>query len=535
MCCWKEDEPAGTRCSSAWKRSACWPSGGSWRPDSPLPGRVGFDRDAYLPLATAAYALMVAWLGMWTSRRSGAGVGDASDGIAPPVRHSFIEWTSWLGFALGWITIYLAIWSSGRVALGTLVLTTAAAGILTLGWNRVESAVEGGISWCLAWPVGLVVLARESGQVAEVDVPWAVSLGLVSALTSLWWGAGWVRRSGEGKGGEPSKGGRVASAMEWVAIAATFPTSVVPLVEGRGAEWVGAVVLFTLAVFYVAVAWRRVAEWPTYLAQAFLLLCYFRARPLVAPSGVADAVVLSALAYLDLGISELMSRLRWSHFARPTLRFAMVLPLVPILQGVWEGRQDGLGLFVLLATAGFYALAAFRLRSKTPAYAAAVLFNAALWLTWNLLGWRATESPQFYLIPVGFTMILLGEVNRDEFGRSAVNALRNLGLMVIYASLAAPIWQSQSFGAWLTLLLLSLAGIFAGIGLRVQSFLWLGLTCFVLDVTYQLTRLGVDHVLARWGVMLGLGVALILFVALNEKKRIVATLRGYYDEARTWE
>ena len=57
------------------------------------------------------------------------------------------------------------------------------------------------------------------------------------------------------------------------------------------------------------------------------------------------------------------------------------------------------------------------------------------------------------------------------------------------------------------LVLLSLVGIFAGIGLRVQSFLWLGLACFVLDVTYQLTRLGVEHALARWGVMLTLGVA----------------------------
>ena len=293
--------------------------------------------------------------------------------------------------------------------------------------------------------------------------------------------------------------------------------------------------LFALATFFVAVAWRRASEWPAYAAQGLLLACYFRGRPLLAPSGVADAVILSLLAYLDLGISELMARLRWSTFARPTLRFAMALPLVPILQGSWQGRRDEVGLFVLLATAGFYALAAFRLRSKAPGYAAAVLFNGFLWLAWYLMGWRMADYPQFYLIPVGFTTILLGEVNREEFGRPAVNALRNLGLMVIYASLASPIWQTQSFGAWLALLLLSLLGIFAGIGLRVQSFLWLGLACFVLDVTYQLTRLGLEHALARWGVMLSLGVALILFVALNEKKRIVATMREYYDKARTWE
>jgi hypothetical protein len=57
----------------------------------------------------------------------------------------------------------------------------------------------------------------------------------------------------------------------------------------------------------------------------------------------------------------------------------------------------------------------------------------------------------------------------------------------------------------------------------------------VADLAYQLGRLGIEHALARWGVMLSLGVALILFVALDEKKRIVMTMRKYYDEARSWE
>jgi hypothetical protein len=283
------------------------------------------------------------------------------------------------------------------------------------------------------------------------------------------------------------------------------------------------------------VAWRRRSDWPVYLAQLLLLGAYFRVRDVIVPSSVADAVMLSLLAYLDLGISEILGRFRLDHFARPTLRFAMVLPLVPIIQGITNGRLDGVDLFVLLATGGFYALASLKLRSKTPAYAAAVLFNAFLWLAWYRLGWQFAERPQFYLIPVGFSSILFAEVNRKELSKPVINGARNLGLVVIYASLAAPIWQAQSFGAWLALLLLSLVGIFVGIGLRVQSFLWLGLVCFLADITYQLTRLGIDNALARWGVMLTLGVALMLFVALNEKKRIVATLRQYYDHARTWE
>ena len=88
---------------------------------------------------------------------------------------------------------------------------------------------------------------------------------------------------------------------------------------------------------------------------------------------------------------------------------------------------------------------------------------------------------------------------------------------------------------WLTPLLLSLAGIFAGIGLRVQVFFWLGLVTFVLDVLYQLGRMGAESSLAKWGIMLVLGILLVLFVALNEKKKIVQSLKVFYDGARGWE
>ncbi len=153
---------------------------------------------------------------------------------------------------------------------------------------------------------------------------------------------------------------------------------------------------------------------------------------------------------------------------------------------------------------------------------------------WSRLGWRLAEHPQLYLVPVGLSAILFAEVNR-ELGRAAVNAIRSVGLIVIYASLAMPIWQFESFGAWLTLLLASLLGVFVGIGLRLQTFLWLGLTTFVLDVVYEMGRVSLDHAMAKWAIMLALGISLVLFVALNEKKRILSQMLDYYAQVRTWE
>ncbi len=78
-------------------------------------------------------------------------------------------------------------------------------------------------------------------------------------------------------------------------------------------------------------------------------------------------------------------------------------------------------------------------------------------------------------------------------------------------------------------------GVFAGIGLRLQTFLWMGLTTFVLDVIYEMGRVSLDYAFAKWAIMLALGIALVMFVALNEKKRIVSTMRVYFDQARLWE
>jgi hypothetical protein len=144
------------------------------------------------------------------------------------------------------------------------------------------------------------------------------------------------------------------------------------------------------------------------------------------------------------------------------------------------------------------------------------------------------DHPQFFLVPVGLSAILFAEVNR-ELGRSAVNAIRSVGLIIIYVSLAVPIWQFESFGAWLTLLLGSLLGIFVGIGLRLQTFLWLGLTTFVLDLVYEMGRVSLDYAFAKWAIMLALGIALVMFVALNEKKRILETLGDYLEHVRQWE
>ncbi len=211
-----------------------------------------------------------------------------------------------------------------------------------------------------------------------------------------------------------------------------------------------------------------------------------------------------------------------------------MLPLLPLLQFVRAPGLDDVSLFLPAVAATFYATACARPRRKTLSYAAAVFADAALLLTGSRLRSRLAEPPQFQPVPVGLSAIRFAEVNREP-GRATINAIRSVGLIIIHGSSAMPIWPFESLGAWLTPLLAPLLGAFLGIGSRLQTNLWLGPTTFVLDVVSEMGRVSLDHAPAKWGIMLDHGLSLVLFVAPDEKRRILSQIFDYDAHVRTWE
>jgi tetratricopeptide (TPR) repeat protein len=452
------------------------------------------------------------------------------------------------------LAVLAVVFTGGAVTLTTVATLTLAAITLGFGAMTIGSPVVAGmgsVAWAGAWSVAGLLVARHLGyRGSEPEGTWGASGAIASAFL-LWWLAGRLRVEGANRkdrsvlGASESAGAlrrRMAEAMEGVASAVALAASAVVLAIGNnggslGLLWTfaGVGVLLAAAVLHILLVPRWRAEWLVYLAHALMLGAYIDFRMAFPMSTSADAAILTLLGFIDLGLSEALARLQGpEYYVRPTRHFSLILPLLPLLQLLGKGMRDEVSLFYLSVAATFYAIACAQMRWKSLGYAAAVFCNAALWLCWSRMGWMMADHPQFYLIPVGLSTILFAEVNR-ELGRSTVNAIRSAGLILIYISLSVPIWRFDSFGAWLTLLLVSLVGIFAGIGFRLQTFLWLGLTTFVLDLVYEMGRVSIDYAFAKWAIMLMLGITLVLFVALNEKKRIVSTMLDYYARARTWE
>lgn len=514
---------------------AVWWSGA---PGSPLVASWGVSGAVYEPLATAVLALVVALVLIRLANPSALPAWLETNEPVEALCTRLEAYCIQMSVFLSLLAIAMTM---GRVSLstvGTLSIAAASTTILALGRRRVGAAYTAGAAWCGAGIVAAIEEANRLVVAVDSDRAIIVAIGTLAAVGVLWVLAGMSRRRPRAV----EERDAVAFALEHVAFAASLfcglciVASASSLARPSELGAMAAVgVLWGLALFAIGMIARWGVDSFVYMAQTALVGSYLYYRWAFRLPASTDAPVLTLLGYLQLGLAEVMNRIGLDRFARPTRLFSLAMPALPIIFTLWRGGFDQANLIVLFTAATFYGLACYQMKWKELGYAAAVIYNAFLWLLWARLGWNMTDHTQFYLAPVGLSAVLFAEVNRHSLGRAAVNAIRGVGLSVIYLSLAAPIWRFESLGAWAALLLASLAGIFAGIGLRVQTFLWLGLAGFVLDVVYQLGKVGLEHTLAKWAIMLVLGILLILFVALNEKKRIVATMRDYYQLARQWE
>ncbi len=451
------------------------------------------------------------------------------------------------------LAILAVLFTRGETSTATAVSSVLAALAFVLVALRSEWP-EAAFAGCVAWEyacatLGLLIASRLGRSGLGPRSIYAAAVALAGAFV-VWSLAGILRRDGSAAkrrfaGPSWSRATipiRLATAFECAAFTATLIAALAVFHAGSRPdllwEWekaAGVGLLISAAALLVILVPRWQQQWLVYLAQALIAAAYVDFRMAYHWPIAADSVVLTLLGYLDLGLAELLDRRSRTIYARPVRFTSLLLPVLPLLQLLWIGGSNEVALFHLVTAATFYSVACGQMRWKSLGYAAGVLYNGALWVLWSIFGWHLTDHFQFFMVPVGFSTILFAESQRHELGRSTVNSIRSAGLMLIYASLAVPIWQSASFGAWLTLLVASLIGIFLGIGLRLQTFLWLGLGTFVLDVVYEMGRVSLDHAMAKWAIMLALGLCLVLFVALNEKKRIVETMRLYYDQTRLWE
>lgn len=294
---------------------------------------------------------------------------------------------------------------------------------------------------------------------------------------------------------------------------------------------------------------RKTAVYLAEVSLAFLCGgCYFHFPELF--SGIFVKwwpLVVFAIAMISAGIGEWLLRTNQRIIADPVGRSSLLLPIIP-LSGVWFFHPVGAEWlwsdwgrysFLLLSASLIYGIQSWiRDSVGLRALASALLlfsFWAFLQSNPNL---QFTEHPQFWILPPSLAALLFVESNRKRLAASVVVATRYLAVMMAYLSSTAEVFLKAFEGQlWqpILLLALALAGVAAGIVMRVRAFLYCGLAFTMIALLGMVwhAQQAIGQVWPWWAFGIATGVGLIVLLGYFEKNR--PKVVAYLEQFKRWE
>lgn len=235
-------------------------------------------------------------------------------------------------------------------------------------------------------------------------------------------------------------------------------------------------------------------------------------------------LIVMALAFLGIGLSELFRRQGKLVLAEPLERTGVVLPLLPVV-GFWGIGSQVPYSGLLLVIGLFYGWMSVRRHSFAFGLLAALAANCGLWhFLHRSDGFSFYEHPQLWLIPAALSVLLAARINRNSLSQEQTSSIRYAALITIYVSSTADIFlNGVDDSPWLPIVLavLSVGGVIAGLMLRVRSFLFLGTAFLLLSTLTMIWSASINLGWTwLWSVMgIALGVLIIFTFAIFERKR----------------
>jgi hypothetical protein len=248
-------------------------------------------------------------------------------------------------------------------------------------------------------------------------------------------------------------------------------------------------------------------------------------------------LVVMAIAYAGVAVSELFRRLRINVLSEPLEYSAAFLPVLPVV-GFWFMGSDLNYSTVLVVIGLLYLFLSLRRGSFVYPAAAAVVGNATLCSLLYDHGVSLLFHPQMFVIPPCLTVLAAAQINRDRLEARSLASLRYFAMTAIYVSSTGEMFQ-HGIGTtlWLPMVLagLSVFGVLAGIVLRVRAFLYLGTSFLILSIVSMVWHAArsIGHVWPWWVFLFALGVGLLTLFGVFEKKR--PEVLALVGSLREWE
>ncbi|MCB1156288.1 MAG: hypothetical protein KDK45_02200 [Leptospiraceae bacterium] len=219
-----------------------------------------------------------------------------------------------------------------------------------------------------------------------------------------------------------------------------------------------------------------------------------------------------------------------------TRRFAAFMPLIALFVLPAEASYKNAGML------GFSAMlyAALGVVSSKRIYAvlSAIAGNLALYLAISASNFR---GPETYLAPVGLFTILLGHIFRENLSELAKKILRIVGGLFLYlpAAINISFEAGRASEAIYAIIfgLICLLGMAAGMLFQIRSYLFMGLSFFVLNLAANLVQIGLRD--QRMGFFLlsisGLSIISGLIFYTLKKELVLQHLRSIQKSLSSWE
>ncbi len=239
-------------------------------------------------------------------------------------------------------------------------------------------------------------------------------------------------------------------------------------------------------------------------------------------------------------VSQLAARSSNTEFlTKPLAITGLCLPAVTVAIGLGRHLADrdaiwrGMNSLALLMSAAFYFWRGLERRNSSMLTGSAVVLNVALALLWNELSW---SDPQFFMIPLGVSLLGLVELLRSEIPARAINPLRYAAALVI---LVSPTFNIVG-GSWLHLFSLMVASVgvtLLAMGLRIRALMYTGVGFLVADLIAMLVRGSIDNPSILWIAGITFGTLIIGLAAYCERHRekLLQRMRLVASELEAWE
>ncbi|MCU0701289.1 MAG: hypothetical protein MUC96_32675 [Myxococcaceae bacterium] len=428
---------------------------------------------------------------------------------------------AWLhtGWALGVLSLVL---SANLHAWGMPVSWVLAA-ITAWAVQRVFPSVRW-VAWSLVWAASHAVLAwaglaLSTGAPVALILPWfALASVLVAVVPSL---RPWVPQHG-----------RVSVVLRAVSVLElALAMFVVP--GGFEREAVAALAAVGVAVWLAVRDAKDDEPAGVWLGTLALTCGVVTARVSWGASvGLPESVAALVLAFVAAVVSGRVAT-QLEAVSTELARVARWWPLVGLVTAPW-GSPTSLSVLLVAMAVHYVVLARLEPSRGVSSVLGAVAFNAAVVVQWVGLGW---SEPQYLLIPAGLSGLVLVHVFANELGDVWSARLRAVAVGLVYAAAAFRPLALDAPWAFFLCVALCVAGVGAGVALRLRSFVTLGSVFLVTTVVATLVRWGVRE--PRLGALFlsGLGLAVVAFmvVVTTKKAELLERYKRVRGALERWE